>query len=496
MTASPTSRWPFDNTYARLPDRFHQRQGPEPAPEPKLIRVNRPLASSLGLDPDWLESPAGVDVVAGNTVPEGADPIATVYAGHQFGGWNPQLGDGRALLLGEVVNPLGERFDIQLKGSGRTRFSRAGDGKAPLGPVLREYIVSEAMAALGVPTTRALAAVTTGSPVLRTERLPGAVLARVAKSHVRVGTFEYFASQDDREALKLLADHVIDRHYPELRQSEAPYPALLQAVIARQADLIARWQTIGFIHGVMNTDNMLVSGETIDYGPCAFMDYFHPRQVYSSIDHQGRYAYGNQPGIAHWNLARFAQALLPLLHDDHERAVAVAQAAINEFPDQLLANLGRGMRRKLGLEDSRDDDESLIEDLLTLMTEGRLDFTLTFRRLAELACPESFEDHVASLVDFDSAMGPWLERWRARLGEDSASVEERAEMMRYANPAFIPRNHVVESALRAAIERADFEPFHRMVDVLAEPFDYRAEHEVFAKPPAPGEEVQQTFCGT
>jgi uncharacterized protein YdiU (UPF0061 family) len=367
--------------------------------------------------------------------------------------------------------------------------------------VLREYIVSEAMAVLGVPTTRSLAAVTTGDTVLRTERLPGAVLARVARSHVRVGTFELFASRDDVEGLRTLADHVIARHYPELADEASPPLALLNAVIDRQAALIAKWQALGFIHGVMNTDNMLVSGETIDYGPCAFMDGFHPGQVYSSIDHQGRYAYGNQPRIAQWNLACFAQALLPLLGDDREHAIEAAQAAVNRFPGRFVEALRGEMQTKLGLlnaDPTDETDDQLIDDLLGAMAERRLDFTLTFRRLTELAGPEAPAVHesVAHLVELNETLDAWLARWRTRLAEDDTAPAERARAMRRANPALIPRNHLVEAVIRAAQERGDFEPFHRMVDALARPFDYDADVELFATPPRPEEEVQQTFCGT
>ena len=340
---------PFDNSYARMPDKFYSRLAPTPVTEPGAVRVNRALAEQLGLDPEWLSSTQGTRVVAGNGVPEGADPIATVYAGHQFGSYNPQLGDGRAILLGEVLGRDGKRYDIQLKGSGPTPYSRGGDGRSPLGPVLREYVVSEAMHQLGIPTTRALAAVTTGDQVARDEFLPGAVLARVASSHIRIGTFQFFAAQRDIAALRVLLNHVILRHYPEAEATDNPALTLLQAVVSRQASLVASWQLVGFIHGVMNTDNMLICGETIDYGPCAFMDDFHPDKVYSSIDHGGRYAYSNQPAIAHWNLACLAQTLLPLLHDDEEQATALAQKAIDAFPEQFLQAHTRGMARKLGL---------------------------------------------------------------------------------------------------------------------------------------------------
>jgi uncharacterized protein YdiU (UPF0061 family) len=495
------ARIDFDNSFARLPERFYRRLGPEPAPQPRSVRVNRELAARLGIDADWLASDEGVEVVAGNRVPEGAEPLAAAYAGHQFGSWNPNLGDGRALLLGEVVGTDGRRYDIQLKGSGRTPFSRNGDGKAPLGPVLREYVVSEAMHVLGVSTTRALAAVTTGEAVLRTERLPGAVLARVAQSHIRVGTFELFASRDDRDALRVLADHVIARHYPELSHAEAPYVALLDAVIARQAELIAQWQLIGFIHGVMNTDNMLVSGETIDFGPCAFMDAYDPNTVFSSIDYQGRYAFRNQPGIAHWNLAAFAQALLPLLGETRDHALTAAQEALERFPARFGAALEQGIGAKLGLGEVREDDAGLADDLFAAMAEAGADFTLTFRRLTEIADSPAAESappppSVASIAELAPALQPWLERWRARFREDPAPAADRVARMRRANPALIPRNHLVEAAIEAAVQRGDFEPFHRLVDALSAPFDYRDDLEVFATPPRPEQVVLQTFCGT
>lgn len=487
----------FDNSYARMPPRFYARRVPEAVAVPGPIRVNRELAAQLGVDANWLASEAGTQAIAGNSVPPGAEPIATVYAGHQFGGFNPQLGDGRAILLGELMTPEGKRFDLQLKGSGPTPYSRGGDGRSPLGPVLREYIVSEAMYRLGVPTTRALAAVSTGDTVARDRFLPGAVLARVASSHIRIGTFEYFAARRDTEALQILADHVIARHYPEAQGSDNPVLALLEGVIARQAQLIARWQLLGFIHGVMNTDNMLICGETIDYGPCAFMDQFNPDQVFSSIDHGGRYAYRKQPGIAHWNLSCLAQALLPVLHEDQERALALAQNAINAFPDTFLAANARGMARKLGLAALGEQDTTLVEDLWQLMAEHELDFTLTFRRLADLASDgEGGANSVAELFEFPDAMQPWLARWRARTAQDSLSGAERQTLMYSANPAFIPRNHLVEAAIAAATDSNDLSVFHQLIDVLGNPHEYLPELALYATPPRPEEVVSQTFCGT
>ena len=487
----------FDNSYARLPERFYARQAPEPVSAPGPIRVNRPLAAALGIDGDWLDSPAGTAMVAGNTLPPGAEPIATVYAGHQFGGFNPQLGDGRAVLLGEVVSPDGLRYDLQLKGSGPTAWSRGGDGRSPLGPVLREYIVSEAMHRLGVPTTRSLAAASTGDTVARERFLPGAVLARVASSHIRIGTFQYYAARKDTDALQVLADHVIARHYPEARDTENPVLALLQAVIARQAALVAQWQLLGFIHGVMNTDNMLICGETIDYGPCAFMDAFNPQQVYSSIDHGGRYAYRNQPGIAHWNLSCLAQALLPVLDDNPEQAVALAQKAVDAFPDLFLAANTAGMARKLGLQAIGEQDTALVEELWHLMAEHELDFTLAFRRLADLVAPrEHAEQAVSALFEFPDALQPWLARWHTRLEQEPSSPAERQRSMDLANPVFIPRNHLVEAAIAAATDRGDLTVFHQLVDVLEAPHAYRPELALYATPPRPEQVVPQTFCGT
>jgi uncharacterized protein YdiU (UPF0061 family) len=400
---------PFDNSYARLPDRFFTPQLPEPVAAPRSIRVNRALAASLGISADWLESAEGIESVAGNHIPAGAQPIATVYAGHQFGGWNPQLGDGRAVLLGEVVALDGRRYDLQLKGSGRTPYSRGGDGRAPLGPVLREYIVSEAMAALAIPTTRALAAVTTGETVYREQSAPGAVLARVAQSHIRIGTFQFFAARGDTQALQLLADHVIARHFPDAAEADNPYLQLLQEVVTAQALLMVRWQLVGFIHGVMNTDNMLLSGETIDYGPCAFMDAFNPDQVYSSIDHQGRYAYRSQPGIAHWNLTCLAQTLIPLIDADEDKAVALVQPVMDSFPGIFLDAHQRGMGQKLGLQLAGEEDEALVQELLALMHQSGADFTLTFRRLTDLAAGS---DEHADLYEFSEDFHPWLQRWR------------------------------------------------------------------------------------
>jgi uncharacterized protein YdiU (UPF0061 family) len=489
-------RFAFDNSYALLPERFHARLDPTPVAAPRLVRLNVALAERLGLDPEALASPEGVRILAGNEAPDGASPLAAAYAGHQFGHFVPQLGDGRAILLGEVVAPDGARFDIQLKGSGRTPFSRGGDGRAALGPVLREYIVSETMAALGIPTTRALAAVTTGEGVRRETMLPGAVLTRVASSHIRVGTFQYFAAREDAEAVRLLADHAIARHYPEAEAAENPYRALLDAVVARQASLVARWLLIGFIHGVMNTDNCSVAGETIDYGPCAFMDAYDPATVFSSIDQHGRYAYGNQPRIAVWNLARLAETLLPLLADEQDKAIEVAQEALAAFSPAFEAAYFGGLRRKIGLASEHDGDVTLVNDLLKAMAENGVDFTLTFRRLCDAAADPAADANMRSLFADPAAYDLWAARWRWRMGEEAAEPASIAAAMRAVNPIYIPRNHLVEAALNAAIERGDFVPFEQLIEVLALPFAERAGLERYTLPPEPDERVLQTFCGT
>jgi len=487
----------FDNSYTRLPQRFYTRQLPDPVSSPGLIRVNHALARYLGFDPNWLESETGVAFIAGNYIPKNADPIATVYAGHQFGGWNPQLGDGRAILLGEVIAADGVRHDIQLKGSGRTPYSRGGDGRAPLGPVLREYIVSEAMAVLGVPTTRALAAATSGDMVMREDRLPGAVLTRVAHSHIRIGSLQFFAARQDKEALKILVNHVIERHYPEAGGTDQPVRAMLDAIVARQAKLVAQWQLLGFIHGVMNTDNMLLSGETIDYGPCAFMDEYDPDTVFSSIDHGGRYAYQNQPHITHWNLSVLTQTLLPLLDDDQDKALASGQAAINAFPELFQTAFRQGINRKLGLADNGNNDDGLVQDLLKLMQEERTDFTLTFRRLSDLADQRGMEDDgIGTVFELPDNFAPWLKQWRKRLLSEAVDDSTRQAGMYAVNPVFIARNHLVEEAIESAVREDDYEPFHRLVDVLVRPFKFDKTDARYATPPLPGQVVRQTFCGT
>ena len=486
----------FDNSFARLPARLYARRDPTPVAAPALVRVNASLAGRLGIDPDALASPEGVEILAGNRVPDGAEPIALAYAGHQFGQFVPQLGDGRAILLGEVVGRDGARCDIQLKGAGRTPFSRGGDGRAALGPVLREYMVSEAMAALGVPTTRALAAVTTGQKVLRDTVLPGAVLTRVAASHLRVGTFQFSAARGDGEALRLLADHAIARHYPQAAEADHRYRAFLEGVVARQAELVARWLLIGFIHGVMNTDNTAISGETIDYGPCAFLDAYDPAQVFSAIDHGGRYAYGNQPRVAHWNLVRFAEALLPLLDEVSETAVAMAQDVLATFAPRFDAAYRAGLHRKLGLLGERDGDAALAQELLTCMAENAADFTLTFRLLCEAAAGPQVDATLRALFADPAGYDSWAARWRRRLLEEPAEPAARRAAMQAVNPAYIPRNHIVQAALAAAVERQDFAPFVELLDVLSRPFEDQPGRERYAAPPAPEERVLQTFCGT
>jgi serine/tyrosine/threonine adenylyltransferase len=486
----------FSNSYARLPDHFFARLSPTPVAQPHLIRFNEPLAAELGIDTRGLEQDELAAIFAGNVVPLGAEPIAMAYAAHQFGNFVPQLGDGRAILLGEVVDRNGERRDIQLKGAGRTPFSRRGDGRAALGPVLREYLVSEAMHALGIPTTRALAAVSTGERVFRDRPLPGAVLTRVASSHIRIGTFQYFAARGDREAVERLAGYVIDRHFPDARNSERPILALLQSVAERQASLIARWMHVGFIHGVMNTDNTALSGETIDFGPCAFMDSYDPATTFSAIDELGRYAYGNQPTIAQWNLARFAETLLPLLDPDPERAVELANEAISAFSSRFQEHWLAGMRDKLGLSTKEEGDLELAQALLRAMHENAADFTLTFRRLCDAAAHEEADANVRALFGNPTAYDSWASIWRSRLDAEKLEPDARTRAMRSVNPAFIPRNHRVERALDAAIEYGDFLLFAELLTVLSRPYEEQAAFADYANPPRATERVFRTFCGT
>ncbi len=494
----------FDNSYATLPKGFYTRLNPDPVKSPELISFNKPLAEALGFtdlsdDPETLAR-----LFSGNKIPTGAEPLAMVYAGHQFGGFSPQLGDGRAILLGEVVAPDGVRYDIQFKGSGRTPYSRGGDGRSALGPVIREYLLSEAMYKLGVPTTRALAAVTSGEEVARDKLVPGGILTRVAKGFVRVGTFEYFASQRDIEAQRQLADYEIDRHYPDAKAAKNPYAAFLSEVVAAQAKLIAQWMGLGFIHGVMNTDNMSIVGETIDYGPCAFMDEFSHNRVYSSIDTQGRYAYNNQPEIGQWNLVRLAESLLPLIAGSVEpdeteikQAVSIAQEILNRYQEQYKENWLSVFRRKLGLFQAQVEDEILINDLLDKMEQGKADFTLTFYYLSQLSMEVSPQDQtLTGLFENTDGINLWLAKWRKRLAHETLSDVERQSKMQSTNPLYIPRNHQVEAAIRAAEDHHDFSVFDDLHKVLQQPFEKQQGKEQYSLPPMPDEVVHKTFCGT
>ncbi|MFD2205559.1 protein adenylyltransferase SelO [Kiloniella antarctica] len=495
---------PFDNSYARLPEQFYTRQDPKPVAAPKLIKMNTALAELIGITPEDLNTAKAAEIFAGNTIPEGASPLAMVYAGHQFGGWSPRLGDGRAILLGETVGTDGIRRDIHLKGSGRTPYSRGGDGRAWLGPVLREYVVSEAMAALGIPTTRALAAVETGERILREEGpLPGAVFTRVAQSHVRVGTFQYHYARKDTEATKILADYIIARQYPEAAKADQPYRALIEAVMDKQAYLIARWMQVGFIHGVMNTDNMSIAGETIDFGPCAFMDTYHPGTVFSSIDHAGRYAWGKQPSIAHWNLSQFAQSLLPILHEDPDIAVGIGQETIDGFQDIFSDYYFNGFGEKLGLLTLTESDPDFIGDSLKLLSDNEVDFTLFFRHLTGVARSllEDGDDKGGSVENLrdlfkePEALDNWLVSWRKRLSQGENTPAERHEKMKSVNPIFIPRNHQIEAMIQAAIT-GDYAPFERLLAVLSDPYNEQPERADIELPPKPEEIVHATFCGT
>lgn len=482
--------WRLDNSYARLPDTLFSRAAPVPVAQPGLAVLNETLAAELGLDPSALQK-GGAEIFAGNLVPEGAEPIAQAYAGHQFGHFT-NLGDGRAILLGEQITPQGARFDIQLKGSGQTPYSRRGDGRAALGPMLREYIISEAMHALGIPTTRSLAVATTGEQIVREEMLQGAVLTRVAASHIRVGTFEYANAIGDRAALEALTRHALERHYPALAGADNPALALLGGVLERQAKLIAQWLCVGFVHGVMNTDNMALSGETIDYGPCAFIDTYDPATVFSSIDRGGRYAYGNQPNIANWNLARLAEALLPLIDDDKEKAVAAAEERLSQFPERFRGHYTAGLRAKLGLVGEEEGDYDLAREFLDWMKASEADFTSSFIALTKAA--ESGE--LRGPLSFGGApLLAWHEKWTARLGREWRSKSEVAATMRRANPVVIPRNHRVEEALVSAAA-GDLAVMRRLLDVLANPFKETEANEAYRDAPPPGGVPYRTFCGT
>ncbi|MBW9090620.1 YdiU family protein [Rhizobium wenxiniae] len=483
----------FDNSYARLPDRFYASVYPEPVDGPKLIKFNEALAKELGIELDPSDPDRLAATLAGNVVPQGAMPLAMAYAGHQFGNFVPQLGDGRAILLGEVIDDKGIRRDIQLKGAGPTPFSRRGDGRAALGPVLREYIVSEAMFSLGIPATRALAAVATGEQVFRETVEQGAVFVRVAASHVRVGTFQFFAARGDTDGIRALADYVIDRHYPDLKTDENRYAALLKAVAFRQAELIARWLGVGFVHGVMNTDNMTISGETIDFGPCAFLDEYHQMKVFSSIDHGGRYAYRNQPGIGQWNIARLAECLLPVIDEDQDKAVDVANAVLKEFGERFQAEWIKVFRAKIGLVTDADGDGELVQNLLSVMQQEEADFTLVFRGLAD-AAEGADERFLAQFADLSKA-AEWLSSWRERLARENGADGGRAEKMRAVNPAIIPRNHRIQEAISAA-NYGDFSFFERLLAALEKPYEEQPEFADYMTPPTLDERVTRTFCGT
>jgi len=472
----------LENSFAQQLDGMFEFAAAAGASAPQLLVLNTALARELGLDAEWLASPAGVAVLVGNAVPAGAQPLAQAYSGHQFGGFSPRLGDGRALLLGELLDTRGARRDLHLKGSGRTTFSRGGDGHAAVGPMLREYVMGEAMHALGIPTTRALAVVATGDEVARETMLPGAVLARVAASHLRVGTFQYASVHHDTAMVQRVADFAIDRHYPQLAGTDGRYLGLLEAVTQAQAELVAQWMSVGFIHGVMNTDNTTISGETIDYGPCAFMDRFDPATVFSSIDHSGRYAYGNQPSIVQWNLARLAETLLPLIDEEAERAVELATNLIHGFVDRFNDAWLTGMRAKLGLAIADPSDTQLVNDLLALLHEQQVDFTSFFRALSTLETP--------------SAFGEWASRWTQRLLDEGREQREVAAAMDAVNPIYVPRNHRVEEALAAASGIGDLEPLHRLLEAVTEPFDQRAGFERYATPDLAAAAGYQTFCGT
>ena len=494
MTVAHRPLFAFDNSFVRELEGLYEPWQAAPASAPRLLALNEQLARELGVDVEALRDPEGVAALVGNAAPEGSSPVAMAYAGHQFGGYSPRLGDGRALLLGEVLDVHGRRRDLHLKGSGRTPFARGADGKAAVGPMLREYVMGEAMHGLGIPTTRALAVVATGDQVARETMLPGAVLTRVAASHLRVGTFEYAARRPDPDLVRRLADYAIARHHPAARDADNPYLAFFELVAEAQASLVAQWMLVGFIHGVMNTDNMAVSGETIDYGPCAFMDAYDPATVFSSIDQGGRYAYGNQPPIAQWNLARLAETLLPLLAEDQEEAIAVATQALHAFPERYGEHWRRGLRAKLGLPGAQEEDVALMEDLLGLMQAHETDFTMCFRALSADVRGDASEARML-FSDEPEAYDAWAARWRARLADEGSEPEAVAGGMDRVNPIYIPRNHLVEDALTQATV-GDMAPFERLMDVLARPFDERPGLEAYAAPAPSSYGPYRTFCGT
>ena len=485
----------FDNSYARLPKSFFECIKPTPVKEPKLVRFNKLLANEIGLniidDNDILS-----DIFSGNIVPEGSEPIALVYAGHQFGYFVPQLGDGRAILLGEIVNNDGCRFDIQLKGSGQTSYSRSGDGRAPLGAVIREYIISEAMHSLNIPTTRSLAIIVTGELVSRETLLPGGILTRIASSHLRVGTFEYFAASNDHENLQLLADYAINRHFPDIKESNLRYQTFLESVCNRQAALIAKWMHVGFIHGVMNSDNTSISGETIDYGPCAFMDSYDPATVFSSIDHHGRYAYGNQPNIAQWNIACLGECLLSLIHPDRNKAIGIAEEILDSFQDKFRKYWLSGMYKKIGLTQNEPEDINLLEQLLELMKENKTDYTLTFRYLSDAIENDTGNSNFEKQFLSPNKIGEWLTNWRKRLKIQSVSFKKIKMSMQKENPAFIPRNHRIEKAIYEAVDNNDYSYMDHLILLLNKPYQDQPDNGEYMHPPEKPDHNYQTFCGT
>lgn len=488
QTTANKTGWNFDHSYARLPKLLFSALHPTPVQSPKLVILNHALAESLGLSPELLKEKKNLDILSGNAIVEDSFPLAQAYAGHQFGHFT-MLGDGRALLLGEQITPKGKRFDIQLKGAGKTPYSRGGDGRAALGPMLREYIISEAMHALGIPTTRSLAVALTGESIYRETAQPGAILTRIAASHIRVGTFQYAGNWGSTKDLQALADYTLERHFPTCKNTDTPYRSLLEEVIKKQASLIAKWQLVGFIHGVMNTDNMTISGETIDYGPCAFMDTYDPATVFSSIDRYGRYAYVNQPQIALWNLTRFAEALLPLLDENQSKAIQIAEDALSAFSDLYHTAWLTGMRNKLGMLNEETHDETIIQELLTLMQKNHADYTNTFRDL-------TFHNIENTKLSTDQAFHNWHAQWQTRLCKQAASKETIQETMRKHNPAVIPRNHQVEAALTAAVEKDDLTVMDRLIEILSAPYTPSAKQDEYTQPPVPSDVPYQTFCGT
>ncbi len=496
MTNAVNASMPFQNRFAQLPPQLFSEVLPTAVSNPQWIKFNEALATELGLDVALLNTPDAVGIFSGNAIPEAAKPLAMTYAGHQFGHWVPQLGDGRAVLLGDLQDTHGQYREIQLKGAGVTPYSRNGDGRAWLGPVLREYIVSEAMSALGVPTTRALAAVLTGDEVRREGAMPGAIITRVAKSHVRVGTFQYFIARNDLPAIEALMQHMINTCYPQLKDASNPAAALFSEVIGTQADLVAQWQSVGFIHGVMNTDNMAISGETIDYGPCAFLDEYDPKKVFSSIDQMGRYAYANQPAAAQWNLSNFAQALLPFIDDDKEVALTNAQALLDEFPQRYQAAYAQRMLAKIGISEQLSDDIELLTELLDLLAESKADFTLTFSHLTSLmpSAPKATID-TNQYYQPPGSLQAWVGKWQQRLEQLNTSSAQQLALMQQSNPALIPRNHRIEACIQSAVEN-NFEPFNDLVEALQQPYSPSERYEYLAQPPNEREVVTKTFCGT